>query len=205
VLDSAVAFNRPAHEFKLNHKEPVMVKHKDSSEPRRNEPDANRDPITGTPGAHPLGVGAGAATGGLAGAAVGAIGGPVGAGIGAAVGAVAGGLVGKGAAEAVNPTVEDEYWRENYTSRDYIDSDSDYEEYKPAYQYGWESYSRYGSQGKSFDDVSNDLERDWRNRRGESQLEWDNAKPAVRDAWDRVESCRIDRRGPESSRGVTGV
>src|SRR5688572_9669341 len=91
-----------------------MVKHKDESfednRKRDSEPDANRDPITGTPGAHPLGVGAGAATGGMAGAAVGAIGGPIGAGIGAAVGAVAGGLIGKGAAQAVNPTVEDEYW-----------------------------------------------------------------------------------------------
>ena len=35
------------------------------------------------------------------------------------MGAVAGGLAGKGAAEAVNPTVEDEYWRDNYTTRPY--------------------------------------------------------------------------------------
>ena len=36
-----------------------------------NEEDLNRDPITGTPGAHPLSTGAGAASGGVAGAAVG--------------------------------------------------------------------------------------------------------------------------------------
>lgn len=171
-----------------------MVKHKDESfednRKRDNEPDANRDPITGTPGAHPLGVGAGAATGGMAGAAVGAIGGPIGAGIGAAVGAVAGGLIGKGAAEAVNPTVEDEYWRDNYSSRDYVDPDADYEDYQPAYQYGWESYSQHEVHNKSFDDVSSELERDWKNRRGESSLEWGHAKPAVRDAWCRVEEKR---------------
>src|SRR5450830_618103 len=52
-----------------------------------NEEDLNRDPITGTPGAHPLGTAAGAASGAVAGAAVGtAVGGPVGAVIGAAVG-----------------------------------------------------------------------------------------------------------------------
>ena len=39
-----------------------------------NEEDLNRDPITGTPGAHPLGTGAGAASGGVAGAAAGQIG-----------------------------------------------------------------------------------------------------------------------------------
>ncbi len=58
-----------------------------------NEADLNRDPITGTPGAHPLGTGAGAASGAVAGAAAGmAVGGPLGGMIGAAVGAVAGGL-----------------------------------------------------------------------------------------------------------------
>ena len=71
-------------------------------------PMPNRDPITGAPGAHPVGVGAGAASAGAAGAALGAaVGGPIGAVVGAAVGAVAGGLGGKAAAEAVNPTIED--------------------------------------------------------------------------------------------------
>ena len=45
--------------------------------------DANRDPITDEPGAHPLGTGVGAALGGAAaGAAAGAFGGPVGAVVG---------------------------------------------------------------------------------------------------------------------------
>lgn len=60
--------------------------------------DANRDPITNEPGAHPVGTGLGAAVGGAAaGAATGAFGGPVGAAIGGVVGAVAGGLAGKAA------------------------------------------------------------------------------------------------------------
>ena len=66
----------------------------------------NRDPITGEPGAHPVGTGVGAAAGGIAaGAAVGSVAGPVGTVVGAAVGAVAGGLAGKGVAEKVDPTV----------------------------------------------------------------------------------------------------
>lgn len=68
---------------------------------------ANRDPLTGTPGAHPVGTGVGALAGGAAtGAAVGTVAGPVGTAIGAAVGAVAGGLAGKGIAEEVDPTVD---------------------------------------------------------------------------------------------------
>lgn len=68
------------------------------------KPDANRDPLTGTPGAHPVGTGLGAAGGAGAGAAIGAMAGPIGAGIGAAIGGIVGGLAGKGGGEAVNPT-----------------------------------------------------------------------------------------------------
>ena len=68
----------------------------------------NRDPITGAPGAHPVGVCLGAAAGGIAvGAAAGTLAaGPVGTVVGAAVGAVAGGLGGKAVAEHFDPTIE---------------------------------------------------------------------------------------------------
>ena len=94
--------------------------------------DANNDPLTGEPGAHPVGVGVGAVAGGMAaGAAVGTVAGPVGTAVGAAVGAVAGGLVGKGVAEGIDPTAEDAYWRENYRSRDYANGRS-YDDFGPA-------------------------------------------------------------------------
>src|SRR3954470_23352534 len=68
--------------------------------------DANRDPITCEPGAHPVGTGIGAAAGGAAaGAAVGTVAGPVGTGLGAAAGAIIGGLAGKAGGEAANPTI----------------------------------------------------------------------------------------------------
>ena len=41
------------------------------------EGDSNLDPITGEPGAHPVGTGVGATGGALTGAAIGAVGGPV--------------------------------------------------------------------------------------------------------------------------------
>jgi uncharacterized protein (TIGR02271 family) len=73
----------------------------------RTDGSANRDPITGTPGAHPVGTGVGAIAGGVAaGAAVGTVAGPIGTAVGAAVGAVAGGLAGKGVAEEVDPTID---------------------------------------------------------------------------------------------------
>jgi hypothetical protein len=149
---------------------------------------ANRDPLTGAPGAHPVGVGVGAASAGVAGAAVGAmVGGPVGAVVGAAVGSVAGGYAGKGVGEMIDPTVEESYWRETYPSRPYYSADTTYDHYAPAYRYGWESRNRY--EGKRFEDVESDLERGWDNVKGSSSLAWHRAKEATRDAWNRVEDA----------------
>ncbi|PYQ16868.1 MAG: hypothetical protein DMF80_03235 [Acidobacteria bacterium] len=143
----------------------------------------NPDPLTGAPGSHPVGVGVGTAGGAAAGAAVGAVGGPVGSAVGAVVGGVAGGLAGKGAAEAVNPTAEDAYWRSNYATRPYVTPGSTYDTYRPAYQYGWESYAQY--EGRRFDEVEPELARDWDASR--NRLSWDRAREATRDAWDRLD------------------
>ena len=148
--------------------------------------DANRDPITGTPGAHPVGTGVGAAGAGATGAVVGGmVGGPIGAVVGAAIGAVAGGLAGKGVAESVNPTVEEAYWRDNYQTRPYAKADLGYETYQPAYKYGWETRSHYA--GKKFDQVEGELASGWDSARGTSKLAWNDAKSATRDAWDRID------------------
>jgi len=160
--------------------------------------DANRDAITGTPGSHPVGTGIGAAGAGAAGAAIGAVAGPVGAAIGAVIGAVAGGFAGKGAAEAMNPTDEDAYWRENYKDRDYVDANTDYDTYRPAYQYGWESKSKHT--GRTFDEAESDLRKDWETNKSHSKLGWDKAKNAAKDAWQRV-----DDKGQSSPRSASGV
>ena len=147
----------------------------------------NEDPITGESGAHPVGSGLGAAAGGaVAGVAAGAIGGPVGAALGAAVGGVAGGMAGKTIAERIDPTVESKYWESSYQDRPYTDSSLAYSHYDPAYRYGWESRGRYNE--GDFAAVENDLERDWSDHRGSSDLEWKQARPATKDAWDRVDN-----------------
>jgi hypothetical protein len=79
----------------------------------------NLDPLSGEPGAHPIGTAVGAAVGGGAagvalgagaaaltgaGAMIGAAAGPIGAVAGAVAGGIAGGLLGKKVAETVHPT-----------------------------------------------------------------------------------------------------
>jgi len=159
--------------------------------------DANRDPITGAAGAHPVGTGLGAVAGGIAaGAAAGTVVGPVGTAIGAAVGAVVGGLAGKGVAEMIDPTAEDAYWRDNYATRPYVPAEATYDDFGPAYRYGVDSYEKHP--GRSFDDIEDDLGRDWNTARGTSRLEWDRAKSATRDSWQRV-SDTIERAVPGDS------
>ncbi len=96
------------------------------------------------------GTGAGAATG----AAIGGLtGGPVGAAIGAGIGAVAGAATG-GAIDFAEDDFRREYDSSPYRNR------YKWEQARPAYQYGWQSYNdQY--QGRSWNDVRSNLERNW--------------------------------------------
>ncbi len=158
------------------------------NETNDNRKQANLDPITGEPGAHPVGVGIGAAAGGMAtGAAAGTLAaGPVGTAVGAAVGAVVGALGGKAIAEHFDPTVEAEHWRTAHATQPYFVEGKDYEAYEPAYRLGGQNRDRYAN--KSFDEVEPSLAAEYEGMRGEGHVKWDDAKHAVRAAWDRVTS-----------------
>lgn len=154
---------------------------------------------------HPVATGVGAAVGGAAGgvmggaaagATVGGLTGPVGAAIGAAVGAVAGGLMGRGGAKALNRDDEDRYWQESYGARPYVASGSNYDDYGPAYRYGVDAHERYPN--RHFDELDVDLSNNWPTSRGSSTLDWERARPASRDAWQRA-SDRIERLVPGDS------
>ena len=153
---------------------------------KRDKKDANRDPLTGAPGAHPVGTGLGAAAGGMAaGAAAGTVAGPVGTLVGAAAGAVVGGLAGKAAGEALDPTAEDAYWQKSYSNESYYQPGLGYDDYAPAYRTGYQGRAKYA--GRKFDDVERELEAGYNSSRGSSKLGWDKARHASRAAWDRVE------------------
>lgn len=151
-----------------------------------NEEDVNRDPISGAIGAHPLGTGAGAVSGGIAGAAVGiAMAGPIGAVIGAAVGAVTGGLAGKSAAEAVNPTAEEQFWKETYIREPYYAAGRAFEYYAPAFRAGWEG--RVHHDGRSFEAAEADLQAAYNSGRSELDPKWSDVRPAALAAWVRAD------------------
>jgi hypothetical protein len=134
---------------------------------RRGSP--NKDPITGAPGAHPVGT----------------VAGPIGTAAGAAVGAIVGGLAGKGIAEHIDPTVEEAYWAENYSREPYYEKGYTFQDYHPGYRTGWEARTRYP--GKTFDEIDRDLAADYEKNRGQSKLDWERNRLAARAAWNRFE------------------
>ncbi len=156
----------------------------DIIDPKTPDADSNPDPITGEPGAHPIGVGAGAAAVGTAGAAVGAVAGPVGVVAGAAIGAVVGGLAGKSVAERIDPTNEDGYWQANHASQPYAIHGS-YERYSHAYRTGYQGVSTHGLD-KGYDDVEDELKSEYEKSREATGATWESARHAVRAAFERT-------------------
>lgn len=134
---------------------------------------------------HPLGTGVGATGGAAAGAVMGSVFGPIGTLIGGAIGAVAGGAAGHTVAENIDPTGEADYWRDAHQARPYYNSSYDYDnDYAPAYAYGNTVRSQYA--GRQWDDsLESDIRQGWEATKAKSRLTWEQAKDAVRDAFDR--------------------
>ena len=144
---------------------------------------------------HLAATGAGTLGGAAVGATLGAVGGPPGALVGGAIGGIVGGLAGSDIAhkEHVDPLErEDHYWRESYLQKPYYQDsrnhypDLDYDrDYQNAYRLGYESRMRLQPETR-FDDVEHDLQTQWEQFKGESRLKWEEAKFAVKDAWNRI-------------------
>ena len=164
------------------------------------DPQKNPDPLTGEPGSHPVGTGLGTAGGGVTGAAIGAaVGGPVGAAIGAVVGGVAGAYSGHGVAEVMNPTFEEQYWREHHTSQSWADENVPFDHYAHAYRTGYEGVVKYA--GKPYPQIESDLARDYEKNDANPAIPWDRARPAVKAAWDRLSGVTGPR---DADRGMRG-
>jgi hypothetical protein len=110
----------------------------------------------------------------------------VGTAVGAAVGAEVGGYAGKWIGELIDPTTEDNWLRDNFSTRPYAKGRT-FDSYIPAYRYGAEAEARHGD--RRFEDFETDLEGGWRTHHQRTGMNWSDARPAVRDAYDRA--CQI--------------
>lgn len=85
------------------------------------------------------------------------------------------------------PESEADYWRASYSTEPYYTGGRPFEDYGPAYELGWVSYTTYGGE---FDAADRVLANDWEVRKGVSSLSWDEASPASRAAWQRAHNAR---------------
>lgn len=80
---------------------------------------------------------------------------------------------------------EDAWWREQFPTQSYAIGFV-YEEFQPAYRYGFESGLHHV--GRSWEDAESDLRTGWDRFEGKGPggATWERIKDAVRDAWNRV-------------------
>ena len=145
----------------------------------------NPDPLTNTPGSHPIETGIGAVLGGAAsGLVVGAVGGPVGALVGAiAGGAIAGGLAGKGVGELIDPTTEDN-WIRNLLAGKPEPTGQWETDARQAYRFGWRAESRHPRH--TFAQAESGVRAEW-----EAEFptgRWDTHRSHVRDGYEQGRS-----------------
>jgi uncharacterized protein (TIGR02271 family) len=77
----------------------------------------------------------------------------------------------------------DDDFRRDYETR-YASAGGRYEDYQPAYQYGYQAASDPRYQGRSWDQVESDLRSDYGRRYPDSA--WERFKDAIRHGWDKV-------------------
>ncbi len=138
-----------------------------------------------------VGTAGGGAAGALAGAGIGAaVGGPVGAAVGAGIGAVAGSAAG-GAVDyaAHEPELRREY-ESSLTKSKKGSTTHSWDEVSPAYRYAWESHDQPEYKGKSYDQVSAHLKKNWTGTGSYADYE-----PHVKAAWERRASQQIHEGG----------
>ena len=144
----------------------------------------NPDPVSDTPGSHPIETGLGAALGGAAsGFAVGLVAGPVGAAIGAAVGAIAGGYAGKGVGELIDPTTQDNWLREHFAHHDLKPAPADMPWYRSAYRFGVQAAHRHPA--ADFPAAESHLKAEWATA-GTDNKTWEEVRATIKAGYERA-------------------
>lgn len=76
----------------------------------------------------------------------------------------------------------DAYWARTHARENYFRVGLDYEDYAPAYCVGYIGHTQYGG---TFDEAEKSLFANWLRIKGDSRLELDEARMAIRAAWER--------------------
>jgi hypothetical protein len=95
--------------------------------------------------------------------------------------------------QLVDPEQEEAYWRRAFWRERYYSQGLGYEDYAPAYCVGYVGHAQYGG---NYEDAEKSLCANWERIKGDSRLSHDEARAAMRAAWDRIAA--------RNARAVTG-
>ncbi len=84
---------------------------------------------------------------------------------------------------AVDPRQEDVYWERTFQRERYYCPKFEYEDYAPAYCVGYVGCAQYGGE---YADAESSLYANWERIKGDSRLSLNDARSAMRAAWDRM-------------------
>jgi len=93
------------------------------------------------------------------------------------------GTGGLAAGEDLDETAEGDYWREHFERRPWYQPGRPYEHYEPGFRLGWQSAAGIGDEATEFEDVEMELERRWTYELSSGEMDWEDVREAVRDAW----------------------
>ena len=94
-----------------------------------------------------------------------------------------------------DPAEEEKYWKKHFKELAYVDKRDDYEVFGVAFRTGYMGWEKHPK--KTFQEVEDELRRDYEAACGDNPLSWEKAGCAVCDAWSRVNEAR--RRRPKKS------
>jgi hypothetical protein len=75
-------------------------------------------------------------------------------------------------------------WREHHQTQPYASGERSYDEFVPAYRTAQAAFETHG--GKSFEEIEDELALNYKKHDPGSALPWDEARPAVQSAWDKL-------------------
>jgi hypothetical protein len=84
-----------------------------------------------------------------------------------------------------------------YRDATYYSTGRDWSDYAPAYRYGREAFEHH--RDARFEQIEDDLAREWDLAKAPSRLAWVEARGAVLDAWQRAESRHPHVRDPHAA------